>query len=134
MFGIKQFATTNLDGFWGLVLHRFFRLPVVVVFILLSGSFVFCPAQKNLATLMSCCAANIDATQFWHSFGGGLYLALFLPMVMLAIFRPNLDDCIALEVVRPMRRERTDKSRSIEKAETGLAATLGRRVARSVSP
>lgn len=45
------------------------------------------------------------ATQFWHGFGGGLYLAWFIPLALLTIFRPNLDYCIALEVVRPTRKK-----------------------------
>jgi hypothetical protein len=45
------------------------------------------------------------AAQFWHGFGGGLFLAWFLPFAILTIFRPNLDYCVALEVVRPWRRK-----------------------------
>jgi hypothetical protein len=67
-------------------------------------SFVVWPAQKNLATLMSCSAALMAAAQFWHGFGGGLFLAWFLPFAILTVFRPNLDYCVALEVVRPWRR------------------------------
>jgi hypothetical protein len=53
------------------------------------------------------------ATQFWHGFGGGLYLAWFLPLAILTVFRPNLDYCVALEVVRPTKR----KGKPIKPAE-----------------
>ncbi len=105
MFGLKQVAMSGMDGIWGLGWYPIMRIPIIVVFVLLSVSFVVWPAQKNLATLLSCSAAIMAATQFWHGFGGGLYLAWFIPLALLTIFRPNLDYCIALEVVRPSRRK-----------------------------
>jgi hypothetical protein len=57
------------------------------------------PAQKNLGTLMSCSAAVMLGTQFWHARGGGLYMAWYLPLLLLTIFRPNLEDRIALSVL-----------------------------------
>lgn len=100
MFGVMQFAVTDLDGVWGLGWYPYFRIPVMVAFLLLSLSFVFWPAQKSLATLMSCTAAIMTAAQFCYAYGGGLYMAWFLPCTLLTVFRPNLDDCIALDVVR----------------------------------
>jgi len=104
MFGIKPVAMTDMDGVWGLGWHPFIRIPIIVLFVLLSMSFVVWPAQKNLATLMSCTAALMAATQFWHGFGGGLYMSWFLPLAILTVFRPNLDYLVALEVVRPWKR------------------------------
>ncbi len=109
MFGAIQFATENLDGIWGLGWHPYFRVPVMVVFIVLSLSFVFWPAQKNLATLMSCSAAIMAASQFCYAYGGGLYMAWFLPTLLLTVFRPNLDDCIALDVVRAIGKSKPPK-------------------------
>lgn len=105
MFGVKQIAWTGMDGIWGLGWYPALRLPLILLFILLSISFVAWPAQKSLATLMSCSAALMAATQCWHGFGGGLYLAWFIPLALLTIFRPNLDYCVALEVIRPYRRK-----------------------------
>jgi hypothetical protein len=105
MFGIKRVAMNGMDGMWGLGWDPIARIPIIVLFVLLGFSFIFWPAQKNLATLMSCSAALMAATQFWHGFGGGLYMAWFLPLAILTIFRPNLDYCVALEVVRPVRRK-----------------------------
>ncbi len=103
MFGIKFVAMENMGGIWGLGWHPLFRIPIIVGFVLLSISFVLWPAQKSLATLLSCSSAIMAATQFWHGFGGGLYMAWFIPLALLTVFRPNLDYCIALEVVRPIK-------------------------------
>ena len=37
--------------------------------------------------------------QFWHPNEGGLYLAWYLPLLILTIFRPNLEDRVALSAV-----------------------------------
>jgi len=110
MFGLKQVAMTGMDGIWGLGWYPVMRIPIIVAFVLLSLSFVFWPPQKNLATLLSCSAAIMAGTQFWHGFGGGLYMAWFIPLALLTVFRPNLDYCIALEVVRQTRRKASRKS------------------------
>jgi hypothetical protein len=39
------------------------------------------------------------ATQFWLPDGGGLYMAWYLPLLLLTIFRPNLEDRVALSVL-----------------------------------
>ena len=57
------------------------------------------PAQKNLGTLLSCSAAVMLATQFWHAEDGGIYMAWYLPLLVLTIFRPNLEDRVALSAI-----------------------------------
>ncbi len=104
MYGLWLPRMEGLVGVWGP--GRFqpdYRLPVLVAFILLAGSFVFWPPRKNLGTLICGTAAVMLAAQFWHGNGGGLFMAWFLPFVMLTIFRPNLDDRIAIQVVRGPR-------------------------------
>ncbi len=108
MFGLWRPAMENLSGIWGLGFDPMFRLPVLVAFILLSFSFIFWPPRKTLGTLMCGTAAVMLAAQFWHGYGGGLYMAWFLPCVLLTIFRPNLDDRIATRVVS-MRWGRTER-------------------------
>ncbi|MEO8269869.1 MAG: hypothetical protein ABI557_09115, partial [Aureliella sp.] len=101
MYGLWVPRMDGLVGVWGR--GRFqaeYRLPVLVAFILLSASFVFWPPRKNLGTLICGTAALMLAAQFWHGNGGGLFMAWFLPFVLLTIFRPNLDDRIATQVVR----------------------------------
>ncbi|MEM6687940.1 MAG: hypothetical protein AAF664_00845 [Planctomycetota bacterium] len=101
MFGILNpyKSAAELRGFWALGLNPFWRLPVIVAFLILSCFYASWPASKNLATLMSGSAAVMVAAQFWHGFGGGMYVAWFLPLMLLTIFRPNLQDRIAVKVV-----------------------------------
>ncbi len=99
MFGLWIPFTEGLAGIWGLGWAPAYRLPVLAGFIALCGSLALWPAQKNLGTLLSCSAAVMVATQFWHGFGGGTYIAWYLPLILLTIFRPNLEDRIALSVL-----------------------------------
>ncbi len=101
MYGIWFPLMEGMQGIWGTGVPAYFRLPVLVGFILLSLSFAFWPARKTLGTLMCGSAAVMLAAQFWHADGGGLYMAWFLPSALLTIFRPNVDDRIAVKVVRP---------------------------------
>lgn len=100
MYGIWFPLMEGMQGIWGTGIPAYFRIPVLVGFILLSSSFALWPARKTLGTLMCGSAAIMLAAQFWHADGGGLYMAWFLPPVLLTIFRPNVDDRIAVKVVR----------------------------------
>ncbi len=99
MYGLWLPRSEQLEGVWGLGLLPVWRLPVLVAFVLLAWVFAIWPAQKNLGTLISCSAALMVAAQFWHGYGGGLYIAWFLPLLLLTIFRPNLEDRVALKVI-----------------------------------
>ena len=72
----------------------------------LASGLALWPAQKNLGTLLSCSAAVMLATQFWHAQQGGLCMAWYLPLLILTIFRPNLEDRVALSAVRPLWRRK----------------------------
>lgn len=99
LFGIWMPRSEGLEGIWGLGWDTAYRYPVLAAFIAISIAFALWPAQKNLGTLLSCSAAVMVATQFWHGHGGGLYMAWFLPLTLLTIFRPNLEDRVALSVL-----------------------------------
>lgn len=99
MFGIVLPRSEHLLGVWGLGWDATYRFPIIAAFIAMSGAFALWPAQKNLGTLLGCSAAVMVATQFWHGNGGGLYMAWFLPLTLLTIFRPNLEDRVALSVL-----------------------------------
>jgi hypothetical protein len=99
MFGALPFRMQGLEGIWGLGWDPWFRVPMLAAFVVLSGSFALWPAQKNLGTLLSCSAAVMLGAQFWHGDGGGLYMAWYLPLLLLTIFRPNLEDRVALTVL-----------------------------------
>jgi hypothetical protein len=108
MFGFI-FPTQQPQGFWGLEFNDpVYRIPVLAAFVAMCGTLAIWPAQKNLGTLLSCSAAVMLGTQFWNAYGG-LYMAWYLPLLLLTIFRPNLEDRVALSVLfewRPKRRLR----------------------------
>ena len=100
MFGWPALAGRGAEGFWSFdFIDPVYRIPVAAAFFALSASFALWPAEKNLGTLMSCSAAVMLAAQFWNASGGGLYMAWFLPLMLLTIFRPNLEDRVALSVL-----------------------------------
>lgn len=103
MFGLF-FPTEEPRGIWELGWNPVWRLPVIVAYVILSFFFAIWPAQKNLGILISCSAALMIAAQFWHGYGGGMYMGWFLPPLLLTIFRPNLQDRIALKVIEPRPR------------------------------
>jgi hypothetical protein len=100
MFGVQFPVDENLRGAWQFW-NTVYRYPIIAAFIALSFSFVIWPPQKNLATLMSCSAALMLGTQFWHAHsGGGVALAWYLPLLLLTVFRPNLEDRVASAMVK----------------------------------
>ncbi len=105
MFVWTSLLPGNLAGFWEY--HEpAFRIPVLAAFIALCGSLALWPAQKNLGTLLSCSAAVMLATQFWHANCGGIYMGWYLPLLLLTIFRPNLEDRVAISAVGELRFRR----------------------------
>ncbi|MEQ8790675.1 MAG: hypothetical protein RIC55_30540 [Pirellulaceae bacterium] len=112
IFGLWFAKMDGLQGVWGLGWDPVWRPPVFLMCFFLSASFALWPAQKNLGTLLSCSAALMLAMQFWHGFGGGLFIAWYLPLALLTVFRPNLEDRVALTVLGegwfPRRRRRSD--------------------------
>ncbi|MEM6979070.1 MAG: glycosyltransferase family 87 protein [Planctomycetota bacterium] len=98
MFGLFR-PTQDPRGVWELGWNPMWRLPVIVAFVILSFFLAVWPARKHLGILTSSSAAVMIAAQFWHGYGGGLYMAWFLPLVLLTVFRPNLQDRVALKVI-----------------------------------
>jgi hypothetical protein len=100
MFGLRWPIMEDLRGFWQFEgVDPFLRIPILAAFVALCASFAIWPAQKNLGTLISCSAACMLAAQFWHAYGGGLYMAWYLPLLIMTIFRPNLEDRVALSAL-----------------------------------
>ena len=98
MFGWTTLSLESAEGFWQF--HDLnYRIPVLAAFVALCGSLALWPAQKNLGTLLSCSAAVMLVTQFWHAHQGGIYMAWYLPLLLLTILRPNLEDRVALTAV-----------------------------------
>lgn len=99
IFGFIIPRHDGLGGIWALGWNSWFRLPFLAAFVVLCVSYIFWPAQKDLGALISCSAAAMVAVQFWHGAGGGLYMAWYLPLVLLTSFRPNLDDKVAIDML-----------------------------------
>lgn len=88
----------TIIGFWAYT-ESAYRLTATTAFVVLALSFALWPPQKNLGSLISCTAAVMLGSQFWNPQAGGLYIAWYLPLLILTIFRPNLEDRIALAVL-----------------------------------
>lgn len=101
MFGWTSLTAASTDaGFWAFSDSIApYRIPVMAAFVVLSVGFALWPTQKNLGTLISCSAAVMLATQFWHLDRGGVYMAWYLPLLLLAVFRPNLEDRVAVSAL-----------------------------------
>jgi hypothetical protein len=78
------------EGFWPGV-HAAYRIPVFLIY----GAFVigtlFWPSPKNLAHLLALSTAVLIGTQFWYGDQGGTYILWYLPLLVLIVFRPNLE-------------------------------------------
>lgn len=114
MFGFWKPIMKGLGGIWALGWNQWYRLPIMVAFVALSVSFAFWPTQKNIGTLISYSCVLMVAVQFWLGFGdgGGLYMAWYIPLALLAIFRPNTDGRIAsVELIRAEENRRLKQDR-----------------------
>jgi len=100
MFGWIFPSAVSLTGFWGLPGNdAVFRLPVLAAFVAMMATLAIWPPRKNLGTLLSCTAAVLLGSQFWKAHDGGLFMAWFLPPLLLSVFRPNLENRVALNVL-----------------------------------
>lgn len=96
MFGFVGLILQRPQGFWDVVAADVtYRIPILAAYCGLCISLLFWPPQKNLGVLLSCSAAVLLGAQLIHPFQGGLYMAWYLPFLILTIFRPNLEDRVA---------------------------------------
>jgi len=79
------------DGFWTAD-DMFYRIPILAVFGVVCVGILFVPSHKHLATLIGGSALLMLGVQFFQLYQGGLYLSWYLPLLILTIFRPNLED------------------------------------------
>jgi len=73
-------------------MHWAYRIPVFVVFLAFVAGTMFWPTPKNLAHLIALTTAIFIAIQWWFADQGGTYVLWYLPLLLLLIFRPNLQD------------------------------------------
>ncbi|MDB5353004.1 MAG: hypothetical protein JWN86_4251 [Planctomycetota bacterium] len=67
-----------------------YRLPVLIAYLALSLATAAWPGDKNLGELIALSAALLVASQFWYLVEGGTLVLMYLPLVLLMVFRPNL--------------------------------------------
>jgi hypothetical protein len=79
------------DGFWTSD-DMFYRMPILAVFAVVCFGSLLVPSHKNLATLISGSALLMLGVQFFQLYQGGLFLSWYLPLLILTVFRPNLED------------------------------------------
>lgn len=97
-FGRGSLFLTSAEGIWE-YLPRFYRIPLISLYFVFCVGFALWPPRKNLATLLACSAMLTLGAQFWTGYRGGLYMSWYLPLVVLTVFRPNLEDRIATTTV-----------------------------------
>ncbi len=95
-----RFPVQPDSGVWSRFWQPDYRIPILVAHAGLSLSMALWPAQKSLGTLLAYSAAVMLGTQFWHAHSGGLAPAWYLPLLLLTVFRPNLEDRVATAVVK----------------------------------
>lgn len=98
MFGYRSIRVPFPDGIWAFC-PTIYRFPVIALFGGVCLGLVLWPVRKNLATLISSSALLMLGVQFWMGNYGGLFMAWYLPLLILIIFRPNLEDRVALSTV-----------------------------------
>jgi hypothetical protein len=67
-----------------------YRIPVLLLYLVLVVVTSLLPARKNLGELIALSAALLVASQFWYLDKGGTLLLLYMPLVLLMMFRPTL--------------------------------------------
>ena len=100
MAGATAFLVFNQQpvGFWSLD-DLYYRMPILALFMVVCFGALFVPSHKHLATLLCGSALLMLSVQFFQLYQGGLYLSWYLPLLILTIFRPNLEDRTARAVV-----------------------------------
>jgi hypothetical protein len=67
-----------------------YRLPVLIAYLALVIFTAIWPSKKNLGELIALSAALLVASQFWYLDKGGTLVLIYLPLVLLMMFRPTL--------------------------------------------
>jgi len=98
MLGAYNLTLHAPDGFWE-DFSPVYRIPIMVIFVIYCVGVIFWPSRKHLATLMCCSTIILLGLQFWQAHQGGLYMAWYLPLLIITLFRPNLEDRVATAFV-----------------------------------
>ncbi len=79
----------KVGSFWNGV-EPAYRLPVLVLHACLATLFFFWPFERNLGHVIAQSTLLLIASEFWYLDEGGTHAVLYLPLLLLMIFRPNL--------------------------------------------
>lgn len=78
-------------GFW-IGIHWAYRIPIFLAFMAFVLLTAIWPRPKNLGHVVSLSAAVFIGVQFWYADEGGVYILWYLPLLLLMVFRPRLED------------------------------------------
>ncbi len=88
--GLLPGAEAPTTGSFWLGIDPSYRLPVLISYLALVIALTLLPSEKNLGELISLSAALLVSSQFWYLAAGGTLIVLYLPLIILMMFRPNL--------------------------------------------
>ena len=88
--GLLPHVDPPLSGSFWSGIDVSYRLPVLILYLAFVVTVALLPATKNLGDLIALSASLLVAAQFWYLDKGGTLMLLYLPLVLLMIFRPNL--------------------------------------------
>jgi hypothetical protein len=86
---VPGFESPRAGSFWTGI-DPSYRLPVQMAYLALVVAVALWPADKDLGELIALSAALLVASQFWYLEAGGTHILLYLPLILLMMFRPNL--------------------------------------------
>jgi hypothetical protein len=86
---LPQIEANASGSFWSGI-DISWRLPVLVAYLALVVFTTLWPSEKNLGELIALSAALLVASQFWYLDKGGTLVLLYVPLLLLMMFRPNL--------------------------------------------
>jgi hypothetical protein len=96
-----------------------YRIPVIVAYFVMLAAITLVPRAKTLEHLLAQTAALIIGTQFWYPQQGGVYLLWYLPILLMVVFRPrlqNLERASESEVTMDIRTDRGERSRPLSRS------------------
>lgn len=127
-WSLLAFRGDAAGGFWNAT-NEAYRIPLFVAFLLTAIVLSIWPRRKNLEHLIAHSAALIVGTQFWYPNQSGAYILWYLPVLLLVVFRPRLENLRPpdFDSRRPAEVE-LDRDRRVP--QSGSAMAGGRTVLR----
>ena len=87
----QPWKVPKTEGIWTGV-HGAYRIPIFIAYVAFVIVTAIWPWPKNLAHVIALSAALLIGIQFWYADQGGVYVLWYLPLLLLLVFRPNLED------------------------------------------